>query len=121
MSALIRVLASFLIAVWALHSLSLGAQGDDPLRAALATRVNEAKQGTGVVVGLLTPEGRSFASYGHISLDGPAPGPDTVAEIGSLGKLFTAFSAGQRARPFHHGPAASWPPLARLNPRRPTC
>ena len=87
----VRVLASFLIAGWAFHPSSLGAQGDDPLRVALAQRVDTTKQGTGVVVGLLTPEGRSFAAYGRVSLDGPAVGPNTVAETGALGKLLTAF------------------------------
>ncbi len=44
-----------------------------------------------MVVGLLTPQERSFSAYGRISVNGPEAGPDTVAEIGSLGKLFTAF------------------------------
>ena len=68
------------------------AQADrDPLRAAMAKRIDEGKQGTGAVVGLLTPEGRSFATYGRTSLGGPEATPDTVFEIGSITKVFTAF------------------------------
>lgn len=68
------------------------AQADrDPLRAAMAKRIDEGKQGTGAVVGLLTPEGRSFATYGRTSLGGPEATPDTIFEIGSITKVFTAF------------------------------
>src|SRR5688500_6493704 len=75
-----------------LHSSNLGAQGNrDPLRAALAKRIDEAKQGTGGVIGLLTPEGRSFATYGRISLGGQEAAPDTIFEIGSIAKVLTAF------------------------------
>ena len=67
---ILRLLATCLPAVCVFDASHLGAQGNDPLRVALARRVDEAKQGTGAVVGLLTPEGRSFAAYGRVSLDG---------------------------------------------------
>ena len=57
----------------------------------MAKRIDEGKQGTGAVVGLLTPEGRSFATYGRISLGGQEATPDTIFEIGSITKVFTAF------------------------------
>ena len=57
----------------------------------MAKRIDEGKQGTGAVVGLLTPQGRSFATYGRISLGGPEVTPDTIFEIGSITKVFTAF------------------------------
>jgi serine-type D-Ala-D-Ala carboxypeptidase/endopeptidase len=63
----------------------------DPLRSALVKRIDEARHGTGVVVGLLNPEGRSFATYGHINIGGPEPTADTIFEIGSIGKVFAAF------------------------------
>lgn len=70
----------------------LGAQGSsDPLRSALARRIDQNQHGTGAVVGLLTPEGRSFAVYGRVSIGGPEPTADTIVEIGSLSKVFTAF------------------------------
>jgi CubicO group peptidase (beta-lactamase class C family) len=61
------------------------------LRAAFVNRIDEEKQATGVLAALLTPEGRSFASYGRVSVDGPAPAADTIFELGSIGKVFTDF------------------------------
>jgi CubicO group peptidase (beta-lactamase class C family) len=57
----------------------------------MARRIDGAKHGTGAVVGLLTPQSRSFVTYGGISLGGPAPTADTVFELGSITKVFTAF------------------------------
>ena len=68
-----------------------GAQGPaDPLRVALAKRVDEAKEGTGAIVGLLRRRGRSFASYGRARADGPEITAETIFEIGSITKVFTA-------------------------------
>ena len=73
------------------HPSNLVAQNDDPLRPALAERIDEAKQGTGAVVGLLTPEGQSFAAYGRMSVGGQEAAADTIFEIGWITKVFTAF------------------------------
>jgi len=68
-----------------------GAQGPvDPLRVALAKRMDEAKEGTGAIVGLLTRRGRSFTSYGRARADGPEITAETIFEIGSITKVFTA-------------------------------
>ena len=85
------ILASALVTA-ALASSGFGAQDPrDPVRAALARRTDEARQGTGAVVGLLTPEGRSFAAYGRVSVGGPEATADTIVEVGSIGKVFTGF------------------------------
>jgi CubicO group peptidase (beta-lactamase class C family) len=78
-----------LILATLLASAELAAQ--DALRAALTQRIDVAKHGTGAVVGLLNAQGRSFAAYGRVRIDGPPTTPDTIAEIGSIGKVFTAF------------------------------
>ena len=85
------ILASTLVTC-ALASMGVGAQdARDPVRTALARRIDEARQGTGALVGLLTPEGRSFAVHGRVRIDGPMVTPDTIVEIGSIGKVFTVF------------------------------
>lgn len=63
----------------------------DPLHAAFVKRIDEDKRAIGVLAGLLNPEGRSFSSYGRVSIDGPQPTQDTIFELGSIGKVFTSF------------------------------
>jgi len=62
----------------------------EQLRAALVNRIDEAKRGTGVVVGQLTPDGRLFTTYGRVSVGGSEPTAETMFEIGSITKVFTA-------------------------------
>jgi D-alanyl-D-alanine-carboxypeptidase/D-alanyl-D-alanine-endopeptidase len=78
-------------ALWisVLCGITMWAQGTD-LRALLVNRVDEAKRGTGMVVGELTPEGLVFTAHGRIAPGGEAPGAGTLFEIGSITKVFTA-------------------------------
>jgi CubicO group peptidase (beta-lactamase class C family) len=63
---------------------------EQAIEAALVNRV-EAGRGVGLVVGILTPEGRRFLTHGRTVQGGDLePGPDTVFEIGSISKVFTS-------------------------------
>ena len=87
-------LGTFCATAVVVTSLQLGIlvaqESADPLRAAFVKRIDEDKKAIGVLAALLTPEGKSFASYGRVSLDGPAPTQDTIFELGSIGKVFTS-------------------------------
>jgi serine-type D-Ala-D-Ala carboxypeptidase/endopeptidase len=72
------------------HWLAGAQRLSDPLRADLAKRVDEAKERTGAIVGLLTRRGRSFTAYGRARADGPEITAETIFEIGSITKVFTA-------------------------------
>jgi D-alanyl-D-alanine-carboxypeptidase/D-alanyl-D-alanine-endopeptidase len=64
---------------------------ESEIRRILAERIDRERRGVGIVVGVITPEGRRVISHGGFAhgdprhLDG-----DTVFEIGSVGKVFTA-------------------------------
>jgi CubicO group peptidase (beta-lactamase class C family) len=64
---------------------------DPEIRVMLARRVDVQKQAVGIVVGIVTPRGARFVSYGAVSVnDRRAPNERSVFEIGSIGKVFTA-------------------------------
>jgi|SRR5882724_4258642 len=67
---------------------------DADIRKILAHRVATLagqQDGIGIVVGLIGPQGRRVIFYGHLNQGDPRPlNGDTVFEIGSVGKVFTA-------------------------------
>jgi D-alanyl-D-alanine-carboxypeptidase/D-alanyl-D-alanine-endopeptidase len=64
---------------------------DGDIREILVERVDAQGKGIGIVVGLIGPAGRRVISYGQPSEGDPRPlDGDTVFEIGSMTKVFTA-------------------------------
>ncbi|MEP0915725.1 serine hydrolase [Leptolyngbya sp. DQ-M1] len=63
----------------------------DAVQLILQRRIDQEKQSLGIVVGLITPEGRKIVSHGRLAQsDSRKPDGNTVFEIGSISKVFTA-------------------------------
>ena len=64
---------------------------DVDIRRLLAERIDDQKRSVGIVVGVVGPEERRVVGYGRLTADDSRePGGDTVFEIGSITKVFTA-------------------------------
>jgi serine-type D-Ala-D-Ala carboxypeptidase/endopeptidase len=71
---------------------------EQALRALLVERVDVRKWGTGIVVGIASPQGRRIVSYGTLSVqDRRKVDGTTVFEIASLTKVFTALALADMA------------------------
>ncbi|HVE84421.1 MAG TPA: serine hydrolase [Myxococcales bacterium] len=68
-----------------------GSPSDEEIRQMLVTRVAVQKQATGIVVGIIGPQGRRLVAFGTMAAGDQRPvGGDTVFDVGSLTKVFTA-------------------------------
>ncbi len=72
---------------------------DTAIRQILAERVDVKRQSVGIVIGIVTPRERRVIAYGRLSQDNPrAVDGDTIFEIGSVTKVFTALLLAESAR-----------------------
>jgi CubicO group peptidase (beta-lactamase class C family) len=71
---------------------------DAEVRGMLATRVDGQHWATGIVVGFVTPHGRRTIAYGTTAKDSADKvGADTLFDVGSLTKVFTALALADMA------------------------
>ena len=79
------------LSLFALLAAPSGAATEEEVRAILADRIERAKRSVGIVVGLVDADGTTVVGHGRRGLDDPlTPDGDTVFEIGSVSKVFTA-------------------------------
>jgi CubicO group peptidase (beta-lactamase class C family) len=64
---------------------------DEKIRQLLADRIDVQQKSVGMVVGIITPQGRRLITYGRLNQGDTRPlDGNTVFEIGSVTKIFTA-------------------------------
>jgi CubicO group peptidase (beta-lactamase class C family) len=95
---------------------------NESLRAAMANRVEVARNGVGLIAGISTPEGRRYVTYGRTSRNGGGdPSPETMFELGSITKVFTSLLLAdmvERGEVKLDGPVAMYLPKGVLVPGR---
>ena len=102
-------------AVWSIPS-------DTAIREILSERIDAERQGVGIVVGVIDADGRRIVAHGVAAAgdDRPLDG-DTVFEIGSITKTFTALllaDMAQRGELALDDPAAEFLPRGVTMPER---
>jgi len=87
---------------------------DDEIRRILVKRIDTDKQSLGIVVGILEPKGRRLVAHGRLAKDDARPlNGDTVFEIGSVTKVFTALLLADMVQ---RGEVAITDPIAKYLP-----
>ncbi|HTS51366.1 MAG TPA: serine hydrolase domain-containing protein [Bryobacteraceae bacterium] len=90
--------------------------GDAEIHSILEQRIDGKHQSVGIVVGVIDRGGRRVVSYGNLDRGDPRPlNGDTIFEIGSLTKVFTALLLTEMAQ---HGEVALTDPLSKYLPVR---
>lgn len=87
---------------------------DADIRQMLVDRIDVEHRTVGIVVGLITPQGRRIIAYGHLEKGDSRPlDGDTVYEIGSMSKVFTSLLLSQMVQ---RGQMALNDPVAKYLP-----
>jgi serine-type D-Ala-D-Ala carboxypeptidase/endopeptidase len=80
-------------------AMTTSAPPDAEIRSILADRVEVQKQGVGIVIGVIEPRGRRIVAYGSLERGDKRPlDGNTLFEIGSITKVFTALIAADMAQ-----------------------
>lgn len=88
--------------------------GDAEIRKILVDRIDARQEGVGIVVGVIEPAGRRIVAYGNVDAKQKrAVNGDTVFEIGSVTKVFTALLLADSAQ---RGEVALTDPVAQYLP-----
>jgi serine-type D-Ala-D-Ala carboxypeptidase/endopeptidase len=90
------------------------APSDADIRQILVNRIDKEKQGVGIVVGVIDAKGRRVVAYGSLEKGDKRPlDGDTLFEIGSITKVFTALVLADMAQ---HGEVRLDDPIAKYVP-----
>ena len=88
---------------------------DEEIRKILVERIDAQHQSVGIVVGVITPEGRHTVAYGRLAQGDPRTlNGDTIFEIGSATKVFTSLLLADMVQ---HSQAALDDPVAKYLPK----
>ena len=91
------------------------APSDSEIRKILVERIETARQGVGIVVGVIEPKGRRVVAYGGLDKDDKRPlNGDTILEIGSATKVFTSLLLADMVQ---RGEVALADPIAKYVPK----
>ena len=126
---MLRIVALLLFALLALPAQALAqfcavpaSSLESDIRHILAERIDGEHRGIGIVVGVITPQGRRVISHGAFAQGDPRRlDGDTVFEIASVGKVFTALALAdmvQRGEVALDDPVAKYLPPSVTMPER---